>query len=42
VAVAVVIALRGSIGGRIRALVCTAVLTGLFAAAIGGWSAVAG
>jgi hypothetical protein len=42
VAVAVVIALRGSFSARIRALACTAVLTGLFAAAIGGWSTVAG
>ncbi|MGN9781979.1 hypothetical protein ACTMTF_11155 [Nonomuraea sp. ZG12] len=38
VAVAVVIALRGSAGARIRALACTVLLTGLFAA----WITVAG
>jgi hypothetical protein len=42
VAVAVVIALRGSAGARIRALACAVVLTGLFAAATGGWITGAG
>lgn len=42
VAVAVVIALRGSAGARLRALACAGVLTGLFAAAPGGWIAGAG